>query len=301
MAGKVCLVTGATSGLGLATARALADRGARVVVAGRTAAKCREAVADIERRTGNSGLAWLAADLSVQDRVTAMAEEFRRRFERLDVLVNNAGAVFQRRQVSRDGVEMTLAVNHLAPFLLTNELLDTLRASIPARVITVSSVAHERGRLDFDDLQLRRGYRPFRAYAGSKLANVLFTYELARRMDGTGVTANAVSPGLVRTGLGDKGGWLVRLAWRLSLHRYRRISVTPDEGASTIVYLAGSPDVERVTGRYFDRCVAATSSPASLDRAAWGRLWELSEELTSTRHDPRRSRGGASDSRVPSP
>jgi NAD(P)-dependent dehydrogenase (short-subunit alcohol dehydrogenase family) len=301
MAGRVCLVTGATSGLGLATAHALIRRGATVVVAGRSPAACRAAVADIGRGTGRAGVDWVAADLSVQDDVRTMADELRHRYARLHVLINNAGAVFQRRRLSLDGVEMTLAVNHLAPFLLTAELFDTLRASAPARVITVSSVAHERERLDFDDLQLRRGYRPFRAYARSKLANVLFTCELARRLEDTGVTANTLTPGLVRTDLGAKDGWVVRVGWRLILWRHRRVAVDPDQAARAIVHLACSPELEDVSGRYFDDNAEARSSPASDDRAAAAQLWALSEELTSASRDDRSGRRAATGSRARSP
>ena len=285
MAGKVCLITGATSGLGLETACGVAALGATVVLAGRSDATCTAAVATVRARTGNPELDWLAADLSVQDEVRALAEEVTRRHSRVDVLVNNAGAVFQGRRLSADGVELTFAVNHLATFLLTTALLDSLRAATAARVVTVSSVAHERERLDFDDLQLERGYRPFRAYARSKLANLLFTYELARRLEGTGITVNAVNPGLVRTPLGAKDGRLVRLGWQLVQWRYRGVAVSAAEGARTSVYLASSPAVEGISGGYFSDCTAVPSSPASHDAAAQAKLWTVSQALTAPTRD----------------
>jgi NAD(P)-dependent dehydrogenase (short-subunit alcohol dehydrogenase family) len=283
MAGQVCLITGATSGLGLATATALASRGATVVVAGRSAAGCRAAVEHVARRTGNAQLDWLAADLSSQSQVRDLATALQRRHGRLHVLINNAGAVFGRRQLSGDGIEMTLAVNHLAPFLLTTSLAGTLEASAPARVVTVSSVAHERERLDLADLQLRRGYRPYRAYARSKLANLLFTYELARRMAGAGVSANAVNPGLVRTGIGTKAGRIGALAWALTLYRHRAVAVEPEHAAASIVHVAASADVDGQTGQYFENGLAVQSSPASQDPVAAARLWALSEQLTAPR------------------
>src|SRR5262245_36486450 len=201
------LVTGGTSGLGLATARALAREGATVVITGRSRERCEAAAADA-RAAG-----WLAADFGDLRQVAALADEFEQRYGRLDVLVNNAGAVFQRRRLTADGLELTFVVNHLAAFLLTTRLLDTLKASAPARIVNVTSVAHTVGHIDFDDLALENGFRPYRAYGRTKLANVMFTYELARRLEGTGVTANAIHPGLVHTSIGAKGGRLTGLGW----------------------------------------------------------------------------------------
>jgi NAD(P)-dependent dehydrogenase (short-subunit alcohol dehydrogenase family) len=280
MIGKVCLITGATSGLGFATARHLAALGATVVVVGRNAAKCSDAVLRVREVAGDGRIDWLAADFAEQRQVRELADEFRRRYSRLDVLVNNAGAIVRNRQVTPDGVEMTLAVNHVAPFLMTNLLLDVLLSSAPARVINVASVAHERARVDFDDLGLRGYYVPFRAYARSKLANLLFTYELARRLEGSGVTANAVNPGLVRTGLGTDNGLVRDVAWRLTHLRYRKASLTPEQGADTICFLASSPDVASVNGRYFFARQPIRSSDASYDRTAAERLWSLSERLS---------------------
>jgi NAD(P)-dependent dehydrogenase (short-subunit alcohol dehydrogenase family) len=267
------LVTGATSGLGLSTARELARQGKNVIVTGRSAASCEAAAAEV------SASGWLAADFADLYQVAALADEFKHRFGRLDVLVNNAGAVFQQRRLTAQGFEMTFAVNHLAPFLLTTRLLDTLNESAPARIVNVASVAHAMEHLDIDDLQLARGYRPFRAYGRTKLANVMFTYELARRLAGTGVTANAVHPGLVRTGIGAKGGRLTGVGWSLTQWRYRRALVEPDQAAQTVVKLASSPETEGVSGAYFDGLTQGKSSEESRDPAAWARLWTASEEL----------------------
>jgi retinol dehydrogenase-12 len=280
MTGKVCLITGGTRGIGLATARRLARHGARVVIVGRTATTCTAAVNALRASDPVAAVDWLAADLAVQADVRALAAEFERRHARLDVLVNNAGTIVRKRVVTPEGVELTLAINHLAPFLLTNLLLDMLKASAPARIVTVASSAHERAQAGFGDLELRRGYRPYRAYARSKMANLLFTYELARRLEGSGVTANAVDPGLVRTGLGRSNGVLLDLGWGLTHMRYKSVSLTPDQGADTIVFLASSPDVAADSGEYFFQCKPVESSAASRDVRAARDLWSLSEQLT---------------------
>ena len=280
MTGKVCMVTGATSGLGRATARQLAQRGATVVVVGRNEATAATAAQGVAASAHQAQVDWLAADLAVQSQVRELATEFTRRHERLDVLINNAGTISRYRKVTPEGVELTLAVNYLAAFLVTNLLLESLAAAAPARVVNVASVAHERARLDLADPQMRRGYLPFRAYAASKLADVLFTYELARRLEDTGVTANAVDPGLVRTGLGRNNGFARDLAWRLTHLRYRSVSLSPDQGADPIVFLASSPTVSSVNGGYFSRRERSQSSPASRDRATAQRLWALSEQWT---------------------
>jgi NAD(P)-dependent dehydrogenase (short-subunit alcohol dehydrogenase family) len=278
MSGKVCLVTGATSGIGAVTAQALAARGATVVLAGRSREKC-EATADAVRRaTGNGSVEWLLADLSSQRDVRALAGEFLERHPRLGVLVNNAGAMFFERRESVDGIEMTLAVNHLAYFLLTNLLLDALKAAAPSRVVCVASDAHRMARgINFDDLQSRKRYGGFRVYSRSKLANLLFTDELARRLDGTGVTANALHPGFVSTNIFSGhgvAGWIMRRSAAL-------FAISPDQGARTSIYLATAPELEQVTGRYFERGREVPSSRASRDEEAASRLWSVSEELTS--------------------
>ena len=278
---EVCLITGATSGLGFATAHRLAAEGAKVVIVGRTAAKAEAAARAIaDRAGGGAAIDWLAADFAVQQRVRDLAAGFARRYSRLDVLINNAGAIIPRRQVTPEGVELTLAVNHLAPFLLTNLLRPLLVTSAPSRVVNVSSVAHERAQLDPDDLAPERMYIPFRAYARSKLANVLFTYELARRLEGTGVTVNAANPGLVRTRLGEGNGLIREAALRLTQLRYRKLYLTSDQGADTICFLATSPSVASVTGKYFYERRPVPSSALSTDRDTAERLWSTSERLT---------------------
>ena len=276
VSGKNCLVTGATSGIGAVTALSLARLGGTVVVAGRHPAKCAHQVERIKQETGNPRVEALVADLSSQTQVRRFASEFRRRFSRLDVLVNNAGAYYTKREVSADGLEMTFALNHLGHFLLTNLLLEPLSASPSARVVNVSSSAHVHGKIAFDDLQGERHYERLVAYGQSKLANLLFTYELSRRLQGSRVTANALDPGHVATNLGGNNGWL-RVKLRNLL---RRNLISPERGAETGVYLASSPAVEGISGRYFRQCTAVQSSDASYDVAAAERLWRISAELT---------------------
>lgn len=277
MSGKVVLVTGATSGIGLVTARELARMGATMVLVGHDTARARDAVAAIQRHTANPRVESLLADLSSQEQVRRLASEFKDRYDRLDVLINNAGAVFYHRETSVDGLEMTLALNHFAPFLLTSLLLDRLAATPLSRVVTVSSMAHRGQTIPFDDLQHERGpYRAFQVYGQTKLANILFTNELARRLAGTAVTANALHPGFVATNFGLAPGGLLGLGMRVA----RLVATSPERGAQTSIYLASSPDVQGVTGRYFVKCRPARSSRASYDIAAARRLWEASERLT---------------------
>jgi len=277
MAGKVCLVTGGTAGIGLVTAEGLARRGATVVLVGRNREKA-EATADrIRREVNNPAVEALVADLSAQAEVRRLAGEFLARHGRLDVLVNNAGALFAERRESVDGIEMTFALNHLAYFLLTDLLLETLKASAPARVVNVSSMAHQGTRLDPDAVRARRGLEGgFGAYGQSKLANLLFTYELARRLAGTGVTVNALHPGFVATDFTAGNGWL---GWT-----FRRMAtlfaIPPEAGARTTLFLATAPEVAGLTGRYFIKAKEAASSAATRDVATARRLWEISEELT---------------------
>ncbi len=276
MAGKTCLITGATSGIGFVAARELAARGATVVLVGRSAKKCEECVAAIKQATGNEQVESLLGDLSLQRDVRAVAAKFREKHDRLHVLLNNAGAVCAERQVTGEGMEMTLAVNHLSGFLLTNLLLDTIRASAPARIINVSSAAHAWAKIDFDDLQSEKGYSGFPVYGQWKLANVLTAYELARRLEGTGVTANALHPGIIRSGFGrSAGGFIGFFVKAASL-----FMSTPEQGAATSVYLATSPEVEGITGKYFSNRKPRRSSKVSYDEAVARRLWEASEKLT---------------------
>ena len=274
MAGRTVLVTGGTGGIGLATAARLAGLGARVGLVGRDGARA-DAAAERLRDSGGEVDVFLA-DLSAQRDVRSLAERVLAAYPRLDVLVNNVGGYWATRHETADGLERTFAVNHLAPFLLTHLLLDRLRASAPARVVTVSSGAHAMGRIDIDDLQGRQGYNGQRAYNQSKLANVMFTYELARRLEGTGVTANVLHPGVVRTAFAqeDSGRWM-----RLMLPVVRPFMKSPDRGADTSVLLASSPELEHVSGRYFANGRVKDSSRASHDTAMAARLWSVSAEL----------------------
>lgn len=278
MDGKIVLITGATNGIGQITAQALAQRGATVVIVGRDTSRTERAAQEIKRQAPDSAVHTLLADLSSQAQVRRLAEEFQTRFPRLDVLVNNAGAVFAKRQISVDGIEMTLALNHLAPFLLTNLLLDTLKASDHARVVTVASAAHVGTRIPFDDLNHEHGrYQNFVVYGQSKLMNIMFTYELARRLAGTTVTANTLHPGFVATNFGkSNGGW-----WDTVFTLIRPFAISPEQGAQTSIYLASSPEVATITGQYFAKRRPIKSSSASYDREAQQRLWAVSEELTA--------------------
>ncbi len=276
MKGKTCMITGATSGVGLETARALAQMGATTILVGRNPEKTSAAVAQIQEQTGNLKVELLLADLSEQAQIRQLVETFKQRHFRLHVLINNAGAFFLFRKLSADGIEMSLALNHLNYFLLTNLLLDTLQASAPARIINVASRGHNDKELDFDDLENRSGYNGSRAYGQSKLANILFTYELARRLEGTQVTANALHPGWVATNIGRNNGWLVRLLMPF----IQRSAMSPEKGAQTSVYLATSPEVEGVTGKYFVKSKPRESSPASYNDENAKRLWEISAQMT---------------------
>ena len=276
LSGKVCLITGATSGIGEVTAQELARLGYRVVITARDQAKLESAIARIRLNSGSQVVTGLVADLSSQDQVRSLASKFIDQYDRLDVLINNAGAVYLRRTESVDGIEMTLAGNHLAPFLLTNLLLDLLKHSSPARIINVSSRAHEGQVIDFDDLQYRKNYQFMRAYGKSKLANLLFTYELDRRLPGSEVTVNALHPGFVATNIGGNNGWLVRLFMPL----IRLWAISPQEGAETSVYLASSSEVAGVSGKYFYQKHPVLSSAFSRDEDAARRLWDASVELT---------------------
>lgn len=275
--GAIVVVTGATSGIGRATAEALAGKGAHVVIVSRDASRCAELAEHIARTGGVA--TFFAADLSNQREVRAAAEFICARFPRVDVLVNNAGAIFEKRLVSADGFEMTWALNHLSYFLLTHLLLEALKAAPAARIINVSSDAHFAVRhIPFDDLNFeRRPYRAFGAYSLSKLANVMFTYALARRLEGTRVTANALHPGAVATNFGRNLGGLLGWAFRTLVARF---ALTPQQGAQTSIYLATTPEVARQSGLYFDRCRPKRSSPLSYDRDAQERLWAISAAQT---------------------
>jgi len=274
------MVTGATSGIGGATTIGLAQHGATVIVVGRNPRKGADTVSKIKSKTGNSSVKFMLADLSSQKDIHRLAEQFKSNYQRLDVLVNNAGGKFLSRQETVDGYEMTFALNHLAYFMLTNLLFVPLKASGKARIINVSSGAHSGClKINFDDLQFKKGYIGKKAYEHSKLANILFTYELARRLKGTGIIVNAVHPGGVITNFCKNNGW-VSWAKHVVAHLLARNLVGPTEGAKTSVYLATSPDVEGVSGRYFSNLKETHSSNASYDEDAARRLWDVSLELT---------------------
>jgi len=278
MEGKVCLVTGATAGIGLVTARELARRGARVIGVGRSRERCEAMVDQIKGVAPAGSIEYLIADLSSQREIRRLADEVKAATDRLHVLVNNAGGIFPGRRVTDDGLEYTFALNHLSYFLLTTLLLDLLKASAPSRIICVASSAHRGARLDFDDLQGERRYHFWPAYQRSKLANILFARELSRRLEGTGVTVNALHPGYVNTQIfrvQGPMGWLLRRSADL-------FAISPEQGARTTVHLATSPEVEGVTGQYFCREKIAGSSQASLDDQAARQLWEASEALISS-------------------
>jgi NAD(P)-dependent dehydrogenase (short-subunit alcohol dehydrogenase family) len=277
MSGKICLITGANSGIGKATALGLAQLGATVVMVCRNPHKGEGARKEIQEKSGNADIDLFIADLSSQQAIRQLVQDFQQKYTQLHVLVNNAGSVFNRGKVSPDGIEMTLAVNHLTSFLLTNLLLDTIKASVPARIVNVSSVAQAQGFIDLDDLQGKREYKLMRAYGQSKLANVLFTYALARRLEGTGVTVNCLHPGGVATNI-----WTSALPnWLHFLGIIARLFyVSPEQGALTSIYLASSPEVEGVTGKYFENCRDVPSAKISYDQDIQMRLWAVSETLT---------------------
>jgi NAD(P)-dependent dehydrogenase (short-subunit alcohol dehydrogenase family) len=273
---KTILITGANSGLGKATAMGLAERGAHVVMTSRNLQRGEKARREIARKTGNERVDLLVADLSTTDGVRGLAEEFRASHPRLDVLINNAAVLTGTRQVTSEGHERQLFVNHLAYFMLTNLLIDMLKASAPARVINVTSTAHSSGTIDFNDIQYERSYKGYRAYANTKLMNMVFTYELARRVDGTGVTANCVHPGVIHTGLLRNFSFVLNAMFNLLSVFFKKAH----EGAETPIYLAASPEVGEVTGKYFKYCKPLGSSEESYDQDVQRRLWEVSATLT---------------------
>jgi NAD(P)-dependent dehydrogenase (short-subunit alcohol dehydrogenase family) len=280
MKGRTVVVTGGNSGIGFETASALASMGARVLVTARNADKGRAAVSAIAQRLGADAQVQLVVfDLADLASVRRGAAEILEQAPRLDVLVNNAGLVLSERAETVDGYEATFATNHLGPFLLTNLLLDRITGSAPARIVNVASTAHSAARrgMPFDDLQSKKQYRGMRVYGQSKLANILFTLELARRMEGTGVTANSLHPGTVRTGYGSDGDTRGFLAFGIKLAS--PFFLSPAKGARTSVYLASSPDVEGVSGQYFVNCKPKQPSRWAQDPEAAGRLWRVSEEL----------------------
>jgi retinol dehydrogenase-14 len=277
MAGRTVLVTGGSRGIGKATALGLAIMGARVAITGRNLERTEEAAQEL-RAAGRGQVDVFIADLSGQSEVRRLADEVLQHLSRIDVLVNNVGGYWNTRHVTADGLERTFALNHLAPFLLTQLLLGRLTQSAPARVITVSSNAHSQGHIEFDDLQGELSYSGARAYNQSKLANVLFSYELARSLQGTSVTANALHPGVVSTSFGAEDPATVQ---RVFIPFLRLFMKTPTQGAATSIYLASAPDLELVTGRYFADSKPKMSSKPSYDVTAAARLWQVSTDLVA--------------------
>jgi NAD(P)-dependent dehydrogenase (short-subunit alcohol dehydrogenase family) len=273
---KTILLTGATHGIGREAAVALARLGARMVLVGRDPARTETTVADVRSRSGSQEVSHLLCDFSSQAAIRKLAEDFQARHDRLHVLINNAGTVNKRRRLTGDGIETTFAVNHLGYFLLTNLLLDLLKRSAPARIVTVASIGHRRGTLDFDDLGFERGYALMRAYTRSKLANVLFANELARRLEGTGVTSNSLHPGRVATNIWSGAPlWAKPIIYLL----LRPSFISTEEGSRTIVQLASDPSLEGVTGNYFEFHKPVAPAPLAQDQALAKRLWQVSADL----------------------
>ncbi len=273
------LVTGSTSGIGKETAKGLAERGMSVILHGRNEKRGKEALREIREETGNDNLDLIFADFSCFEEVRELAPQVRENHDRMDVLVNNAGTVFSERKLNEDGIELTFTVNHLAPFLLTNLILDILKDNAPSRIVNVSSGGHKGTSLDFDALTGEEGPGMWQAYKQSKLANILFTYELAERLEGTGVTVNCLHPGGVSTRLARDNSILGFIWNHLPFLR------SPESGAETSIYLASSPEVEGVTGKYFVDREPERSSDYSYNEDAWERLWEVSKELTNLREE----------------
>jgi len=275
MTDKTCLITGGNSGIGKATALGLARMGATVVIVSRDKERGEAALADIIAKSGSRNLELMLADMSSQDSVRRLASDFKARHEMLHLLVNNAGVYLTRRITTADGLESTFAINHLGPFLLTSLLLDLLKASAPSRIVNVSSDAHNGAKVDFEDLQGEKEFSGWHAYGQSKLAMILFTHELAKKLDGTGVTVNSAHPGVVRTNFANNNG-LVTFGFRLM----RPFFISPKSAAKRILYVATSPELEGVTGKYFTKMHEAKSSQESYDDDSAKRLWQISEQLT---------------------
>jgi NAD(P)-dependent dehydrogenase (short-subunit alcohol dehydrogenase family) len=274
--GKTCMITGASSGLGRVTALELARMGASLVLVCRDRKRGEKVVAEIRERTGNHTVDLMLADLSVQRSIRTLAADFLARGGPLHVLVNNAGLFNLKRELTADGIETVFAVNHLSYFMLTLLLLDRIKQSAPARIVNVASNAHRWGSINFDDLGGAQSFRSSRIYGQSKLANILFTYELARHLEGTGVTVNCAHPGAVATGLGANNGMLAKLLMPV-IGLFMR---SPEQGAATQIYLAASSEIEGVSGKYFVDCKPAQSSAESYDGAIARRLWDVSAEMT---------------------
>lgn len=279
MQNKNVLITGATAGIGFETAKALAKKGANIYIVGRNKEKTQKAVDDIIAATGNKNVSFFIADLSSQKEIRRLADEVKAKLNRLDVLINNAGGVYQQHQLSVDGIEMTLANNHLSYFLLTNLLLDLLKKSAPSRIVIVASHSHYSGKFDFNDMEMKRGYNIMKAYERSKLGNVLFMMELDQRLKGTGVTVNALHPGVVKTEIAAKNtGKIVQWGWKI--FEIYQGAISAEDGAKTSIYLASSPEVEGESGKYYDLCKHKWHSRYSQTEGLKEKLWEVSAKLT---------------------
>ncbi len=275
--GKTILISGASSGIGLATAEALAAQGATLILTARSAEKLQQASQQITSKTGNKNISHHTVDLSSQSSIRSLATQIKNTYEKIDVLINNAGGVFPEFKLSADGLEMTIATNHFSQFLLTNQLLDLLKRSEAARIVNVSSDSHYNGKIDLESFQKNKGYFIMKAYAQSKLANVLFTQELAERLAGTQITANSLHPGFVKTNIGNKDtSWYASAVWSL-ITAIGAISV--EKGAETSVYLASSPEVQGITGRYYTKCKEKAPGKEAHDKALQKELWRISEQL----------------------
>ena len=276
MADKICLVTGGNSGIGKSVALGLAKMGATVVVVSRNKEKGQTAVTDIIEKSGNKNVELIQADMSSQNSIHQLVDEFRARHEKLHLLINNAGVYLTKRSETEEGLESTFAVNHLGPFLLTSLLVDILKTSAPSRIVNVTSDAHKGARINFDDLQGEKKFSGWQAYGQSKLAMILYTHGLAKKLEGTGVTVNSAHPGVVRTNFAKNNGGLVMLGFRF----LGMFFISPESAAKRILYVATSPDLEGVTGKYFTKMHEVKSSQESYDDDSAGRLWQISEQLT---------------------
>lgn len=277
MQNKNILITGGTSGIGFETAKVLAAKGANIFIVGRSKTKAEEAVQQITAATGNTNVKYFLADFSSQKSIRALAEEIKKNLDHLDVLINNAGAVFPEFQLSEDGLEMTIATNHFAYFLLTNLLLPLINKSEAGRIVNVASGSHYQGKINFESFTKNNGYFVLTAYGQSKLANVLFTQELADRLKYTNVTVNSLHPGMVKTNIGNKKmPWFSSAVWSF-ITNLAAISV--EAGAKTSVYLASSDEVKNITGKYFDKCKVKEPAKITRDKALQKKLWEVSEQL----------------------
>jgi NAD(P)-dependent dehydrogenase (short-subunit alcohol dehydrogenase family) len=278
MNGKVCLVTGATDGIGKVSARVLAELGAKVIIVGRNPEKSAIVLAELRSISGNENIDLLMADLAVMQEVRDLAEQVISRYDRIDVLLNNAGGYFTKHEITSDGLEMTFALNHMSYFLLTNKLMELLKYSAPARIVNVSSDAHYGVDMEFENLNGEQEYKAWKAYQKSKLANVLFTYELLKKVPAD-ITVNCLHPGFVATNFGHNNGGFVGPVLKIA----QRISaINPEEGAETSIFLCSSPEVKGVSGKYFFKCKPKISSQESRNKDTGKRLWQISSDLAST-------------------